>query len=902
MTDAADDVVRAGGLSHRYGRIEVLADVTLTLAPGASLGVIGPDGVGKSTLLALVAGARRLQRGSLAVFGGDMADAAHRRAACPRFAYMPQGLGRNLYPDLTVGENLHFFGRLFGQNTAERMHRIAALLAATGLSAFVDRPAGKLSGGMKQKLALCCALIHDPDLLILDEPTTGVDPLSRQQFWELIAAIQARRPSMSLLIATAYMEEADRFDHLVAMHAGRVLALGTPGDLRQSTGTETLEEAFVALLPAAVRGNRQGPLVIPPRPEFSGDPVIIAVGLTKRFGDFVAVDNVSFRIERGEIFGFLGSNGCGKTTTMKLLTGLLLPSEGRALLFGQPTAAGGVAMRGRVGYMSQSFSLYVELTVRQNLDLHARLFHLPATEIAPRITELTERFGLTAHMDALADDLPLGVRQRLSLAVAVIHRPEMLILDEPTSGVDPVARDAFWDLLIGLSRDDGVTIFLSTHFMNEAARCDRISLMHAGRVLASGTPAEVCAAGSAVDLQAAFIGYLRDAVGEVATTLDLTPPPSTPPSGSAFRRRMLAYSWRELLELRRDPIRMTVALLGITILMLMFGFGISTDVDQIRFAVLDRDDTPGSRAYTDAFVGSGYFARRPPLVSHADMEHRMRSGDISLALELPPNFGRDLRRGRPTAVAAHLDAAMPFRAESMRGYVAAAHQRHLSDLAGERASLAQAEIEVRFRYNQAFASIYAMVPSTLALLLALIPAILIALAVVREKELGSITNLYVTPVTRLEFVLGKQLPYIGLSMVNFFIMVLMAVFLFEVPLKGSFVGLTLGALLYVTATTGIGLVTSAFTRTQTAALFGTSLIVMMPATQFSGLLQPVSSLQGLAYWIGSVFPTTYFIKISVGAFTKALPLADLVPFMAPLVGAILVLTAASAALLRKQER
>ena len=312
--------------------------------------------------------------------------------------------------------------------------------------------------------------------MVLDEPTTGVDPLSRRQFWQLIERIRARRRGISVVVATAYMEEAEQFDWLVAMNAGKILATGTPADLMTTTRARTIEDAFIALLPIEQRAGHTTPR-IPPRRAGDSEPVIVARDLTCRFGDFTAVDHVSFTIERGEIFGFVGSNGCGKTTTMKMLTGLLPATEGEVLLFGQPLDASDLGARRRVGYMSQSFSLYTELTVRQNLDLHARLFHLPAREAQARITKLIWRFGLADHIDQRAEDLPLGIRQRLSLAVAIVHEPEMLILDEPTSGVDPLARDRFWELLIDLSRNQGVTVFVSTHFMNEAERCDRISLM-----------------------------------------------------------------------------------------------------------------------------------------------------------------------------------------------------------------------------------------------------------------------------------------------------------------------------------------------------------------------------------------------------------------------------------------
>jgi len=910
------NVARLQGVTQRYGAVVALEQIDLNLPAGGMVGLIGPDGVGKSTLLALLAGAREIQTGRVEALGADMANRHQRNQTQPRIAYMPQGLGKNLYPTLSVLENVDFFGRLFGQNRRERNTRIDELLASTGLTPFRDRPAAKLSGGMKQKLGLCCALIHDPDLLILDEPTTGVDPLSRRQFWELIDTIRARRPGMSVIVATAYMEEAARFDWLVAMDAGRVLGTGTTAELLAKTGESTLEAAFIALLPPA-RRSAHHTLVIPPRQSDHGVPAIEASHLTQQFGDFTAVNDVSLRIERGEIFGFLGSNGCGKTTTMKMLTGLLPPTLGQAALFGKPIDARDLETRKQVGYMSQSFSLYGELSVRQNLELHARLFHLPPAHIAQRLEELVARFTLGAYLDAPAAELPLGIRQRLSLAVAVVHEPKLLILDEPTSGVDPIARDEFWALLVELSRGQGVTIFISTHFMNEAERCDRISLMHAGRVLASDTPTALRLARGAATLEDAFISYLEEASGVTPVTATAATPvpqePATAPTTrqapqphTAFKlRRLLGYAYREALELRRDPIRLTFALLGSVLLMFVLGYGISMDVEGLRFAVLDRDQTPESRAYVQNIAGSRYFIEQPPFTSSDDIDQRMRRDELSLAIELPAGFGRDLRLGRTPEVGVWVDGAMPFRGETIRGYVQGLHLQYVSDLiltATGTAAVQAATLEARYRYNQDFKSIYAMVPAVIPLLLIFIPAILMALGVVREKELGSITNLYVTPVTRLEFLIGKQLPYIAMSMASFFLLVLQAVLVFGVPVKGSLLALSFGALLYVTATTGIGLLISTFTSTQIAALFGTAILTMLPTVQFAGLTTPVSSLEGVGYWIGQFFPATYFLVISRGVFTKALNFGDLAGQFLALSAFIPVLTLLSLALLRKQEK
>lgn len=913
MSQSLAPVAQVEGVSLEYGKTRALDDLSLSLPARCMVGLIGPDGVGKSSLLALIAGARKLQQGRVQVLDGDMADAGHRRAVCPRIAYMPQGLGKNLYPTLTVFENLEFFGRLFGQDAEERHWRIAELTRSTGLGPFVDRPAGKLSGGMKQKLGLCCALIHDPDLLILDEPTTGVDPLSRAQFWELIERIRGERPQMSVLVATAYMDEAQRFDHLVAMDAGQVLATGTPAEILARTDSESLEQAFIRLLPEAKRSQHRE-LVIPPQPH-SDSIAIEAHGLTMRFGDFVAVDQVNFRIARGEIFGFLGSNGCGKTTTMKMLTGLLPASEGEALLFGKPVDPHDMQTRQRVGYMSQAFSLYSELTVLQNLELHARLFHLPVERRATRIQEMLTRFDLTGDAESLPSSLPLGVRQRLSLAVAVIHNPEILILDEPTSGVDPVARDGFWELLVQLSREDGVTIFISTHFMNEALRCDRISLMHAGRVLDSDTPQALMAKRGLPTLEETFIAYLEEAAAAHAAEQPAAPPAATgnpiQPAGNNGRqarfslRRLLSYTRREAMELRRDPIRATLAMLGSVLLMFIMGYGVSFDVENLTYAVLDRDQTTTSQHYLLNMAGSRYFIEKAPLANHAELDQRMRSNDISLAVEIPPNFGRDLKRGAMPQVAFWIDGAMPMRADTIKGYVQGIHLTYLQQLAREAGvdgQLAPADVAIRYRYNPDVQSLPAMAPAMIPLLLMMIPAMLTALGVVREKELGSITNFYVTPTTRLEFLLGKQLPYIALGMFNFATLALLAVFVFGIPIKGSLFTLCLGALLYVTCATGLGLLMSSILNSQIAAIFGTTIVTLLPAIQFSGLIHPVSAMEGAGAFIGKLYPTSHFLIISRGVFSKALGLAELYPYFIPMLLAIPLLTLLSVAGLRKQEK
>ena len=910
MSPADPAAVTVNGVAYLYGKATALADIDLCIRAGSATALVGPDGVGKSTLLALIAGVRRLQSGSIRTLGGDITSRAHRDDIMSRIAYMPQGLGRNLYPSLSVAENIDYFGRLFGQSKTERAERIKQLLKATGLAPFSDRPAGKLSGGMKQKLSLCCTLIHDPDLLILDEPTTGVDPLSRRQFWRLIDGIRAQRPSLTVLISTAYMEEAERFDDVVAIDAGRVLAQGTPAELLARTRTAHFEQAYIALHGGSAPADAP---IAPLRPSTDGKPAIAAEGLTRRFGDFVAVDHVSFSIRRGEIFGFLGSNGCGKTTTMKMLTGLLDISEGRAELLGRPVEASDLTTRLRVGYMSQGFSLYEELTVRDNLELHARLYRLGEANVKPVVEEALKRFGLAEVPDMKPPSLPLGMRQRLQLAAACLHRPEVLILDEPTSGVDPAARAMFWRLLAELSRRDGVTIFVSTHFMNEAERCDRISLMHAGKVLAVGTPEELRKARDAASLEDAFIAFLEEAdpietADEHSRPIWTTSASAGPRPATGLRaslRRMWAFAYRETRELLRDWVRLSFALIGPLLLLLTFGYGITFDVENLSFAVLDRDRSADSRQLVESFSASRYFRQKAPLLSEAEVDRRLRAGDLRLVIDIPPGYGRDLVAGHRPEIAFFLDGATPFRAETTRNYVDGIVLSYVEDLArrsrGAPPDLVAASLEPRFRYNQDFRSVFALTPGLIMIFMVLFSSMLAALGVVRERELGSITNLYASPATVAEFLLGKQLPYILFGFASFVSLLVLAGLAFGVVVKGSLLALALGGLLYAFAATAFGILVSAFVRSQSAAIVVTAIICTVPAINFSGYLYPAAALQGSGRLIGMGFPSLWFQNICLGAVTKARSLADLYPNHLVLLAFGVVFLMAASLLLRKQD-
>ena len=1033
------NTVSIQNLSHRYGKTLALDDVSLDIPKGATVGLIGPDGVGKSTLLSLMAGVKVIQDGRVEVLGGDMADKDVRRDLSHRIAFMPQGLGRNLYPTLSVYENIDFHARLFGLDGQERTRQIARLMEATRLAPFSGRAAGKLSGGMKQKLSLCCALVHSPDLLILDEPTTGVDPLSRRQFWALVDDLRREHAGMTVIVATAYIEEAQRFERLLAMDAGRLLENKPTADVLADYGTDVLEEAYVKMLPPEKQQGSGGLEITPFVPDPDAPPAMEAHGLTKRFGDFTAVDHVSFTIQKGEIFGFLGSNGCGKSTTMKMLTGLLEATEGDATLLGKPIDAGGLDTKMRVGYMSQAFSLYEELSVRRNLDLHARLYQMGAKGAAA-VEEALQQFDLADVADTAPASLPLGIRQRLQLAAACLHHPEVLILDEPTSGVDPAARDMFWRHLLKLSREDKITIFVSTHFMNEAARCDRISFMHKGRVLAVGTPAELAARQNAPDLEEAFVQYLIEAeggeggerlsrqeaaysesdqrefrqdvdgvreqsshtlpaetptVGCVAQAThaevelddrhselsdDLqgkdtgssetqngvceqsshTLPAETPtvgcvaqtthaegesddrhselsddfqgkdkgssetqnnvrepsshtlrdnPNTQSFKYRfsmIWTFARREAKELLRDKIRLFFAVFGPLIIMASVSWGISFDVRNLKFAVYDRDQTAASRELVEYFDGSRYFLQQPPIQSEAEIDTVLKSSGAILVIDIPSGFGRDLARGLKPEVGFYVDGSMPFNATNIRGYIGSLITAYTKDRIAESGlpvSLkAPAGIEPRFMYNQDFDSINAIAPGVMMLVLMMIPAMMSAVGVVREREIGSIANFYASPAAVAQYLIGKQLPYIAVGMVNFAAMMLMIIYLFGVPLKGSFAGLAVGTLLMVSASTALGLLISCFVRSQLAAIFATAIITMIPAQTYSGFIYPLSTMEGGALVIGKTFPSSWYYTVSVGSFTKGLHTADLLHEYAAIAAFAATSLILACLLLKKQEK
>jgi ABC-2 type transport system ATP-binding protein len=547
-------IVRVSGFVKRYKKHVAVQGVDLEIQRGEMYGLIGPDGAGKSSLMKAIAGVLSYEGGTVEVFGTTVDSERSAEQMKSKIGFLPQGLGLNLYPALSVDENIDFFARLRLVPEKDLAERKVRLLAMTRLDRFRDRPMKNLSGGMKQKLGLICTLIHEPALTILDEPTTGVDPVSRRDFWAILAELQQER-GMTVLVSTAYMDEASRFHRLSFLSEGRVLASGTPASVqglvpgtmvtcqatpqleavirlkRDFSQVETrgllvhvlteeqdhsaavrrveeslgdiqaeqvrvddpeLEDVFVALLLRQGRVKETVGLPAPSPGLHRNDGLAIeARGLIREFGTFRAVDQVSFQVKQGEIFGLLGANGAGKTTVIKILNGIMPPSGGAGWVAGVDMKTAGGAIKERIGYMSQAFSLYLDLTVEENIRLFAGIYGLDKRKTKERLEWIIHMAGLAGYEFNLTSRLPMGVRQRLALGCALVHQPRVLFLDEPTSGVDPIGRRHFWDILSRLAREEGVAILITTHYMSEAEHCDHLALMYAGRIVAEGSPAEM---------------------------------------------------------------------------------------------------------------------------------------------------------------------------------------------------------------------------------------------------------------------------------------------------------------------------------------------------------------------------------------------------------------------------
>ena len=456
-------------ISKSYGRVQAVSDVSFAVGKGEVFGLIGPDGAGKTSMFRILCSLLLPDAGTAAVDGYDVVKQM-REVRC-RVGYMPGKF--SLYQDLTIEENLNFFATLFGTTVEEGYDSIKAIYSQ--IERFKDRKAGALSGGMKQKLALSCALVHQPSVLFLDEPTTGVDPVSRKELWEML--LMLKESGITIVASTPYLDEVRCCERVAFLDQGKVRGIGTPGDILTQ---------FSSIFNPPGIDKSEGLKV---KSEES-DNVIEVEHLVKAFGSFHAVDDISFSVKRGEIFGFLGANGAGKTTAMHMLTGLNQPTSGTGKVVGFDIRTEYEQIKRHIGYMSQRFSLYEDLTVAENIRLFAGIYGMKDDEIRRKTDELMERLKFTEHKNDLVGSLPLGWKQKLAFSVSIFHEPGVVFLDEPTGGVDPATRRQFWELIYDAARR-GITVFVTTHYMDEAEYCDRISIMVDGKISALGTPDEL---------------------------------------------------------------------------------------------------------------------------------------------------------------------------------------------------------------------------------------------------------------------------------------------------------------------------------------------------------------------------------------------------------------------------
>ncbi|MFC2290421.1 MAG: ATP-binding cassette domain-containing protein [Prevotella denticola] len=460
------NAIEVNSLSKGYGKVQALRDVSFSVGRGEVFGIIGPDGAGKTSLYRILCSLLLPDDGTASVDGYDVVNGL--KEIRRRVGYMP---GRfSLYQDLTVEENLRFFATLFGTTVEENYDSIKAIY--TQIEPFRKRRAGALSGGMKQKLALCCALVHQPSVLFLDEPTTGVDPVSRKEFWEMLSQLKERE--ITIVASTPYLDEVRKCERVAFLSEGCIRGIGTPDEIL-TTFRDIFNPPAIEKLEAGTKSNENA---------------IEVEHLVKAFGSFHAVDDISFTVRKGEIFGFLGANGAGKTTAMRMLTGLSQPTDGNGKVAGFDIRTEYEQIKKHIGYMSQKFSLYEDLTVAENIRLFAGIYGMDDGEIRRKTTDLLDRLDFSAHRNTLVSSLPLGWKQKLAFSVSIFHDPHVVFLDEPTGGVDPATRRQFWELIYDAAKQ-GITVFVTTHYMDEAEYCDRISIMVDGKIKALGTPEEL---------------------------------------------------------------------------------------------------------------------------------------------------------------------------------------------------------------------------------------------------------------------------------------------------------------------------------------------------------------------------------------------------------------------------
>lgn len=959
----------------RSGSITALDQVALSVERGKITGLIGPDGAGKTTLMRLATGLLVPDAGDIQVLGFN----ATRQSieVQSRVGYMPQRFG--LYEDLSVRENLELYADLQGVPVARRAPRYQELMHMTGLAPFMSRLAGRLSGGMKQKLGLACTLVHPPELLLLDEPTVGVDPVSRRELWQIVYRL-VREQGMTVLLSTAYLDEAERCSDVILLHQGRVLGQGAPAsfsrelagrafhlsvpgvpkrrlqaalrgrdgvvdavlegeqvrlvldketaanpapliadweDARQSPAEPRFEDAFVTRIAGSPTNAPAQPLApaadsATPRP--ADGNVIEVENLERRFGDFYAVSHLSFSVRRGEIFGLLGANGAGKSTTFRMLCGLLPVSGGSARVAGVDLRRAAATARARIGYMSQKFSLYGNLSVRQNLNFFAAAYGLSGRRRDARIHQALDAFALTPFADAESETLPLGYKQRLALACALLHEPEILFLDEPTSGVDPLARREFWSRINALA-DSGVTILVTTHFMEEAEYCDRMAIMAAGEILALGSPQDIK---SRVQrdhepqptMEEAFIALIEQASTDSAadTRPDGKPSPTapddkrprpSPPARGGSPMRLRGLIRKEFLQILRDPSSIAIAFLLPVILLLLFGYGVSMDARHVPLATVVEQPDATTASLVGAFRQSPYF--RPVIMTNMrEAETALMAGDVNGIVHLRADFRRRMNSPTGAPIQLIVNGVDANYARLIEGYVQGTWSTWLIQRAAANGLEPRlgVTLEPRIWFNPNLRSRDYLVPGLIVVIMTLIGALLTALVMAREWERGTMEALLITPVRIREVLGGKLVPYFVLGMGGMGLSVAMAVWLFEVPLRGSLAVLTVASSLFLIVALGMGLLISITARNQFVAGLIAIITTFLPAFILSGFIFDIGSMPRIVQILTHLIAARYFVAILQNSFLAG----DLWPVLLPNAAALLIMATVFLGLSRRRAR
>lgn len=896
-----------------------LSKINAHIKRGHITGIVGPDGAGKTTLMRIMAGLLLPTSGTLSISSGAT------------LGYMPQKFG--LYEDLTVIENLNLYADLRGVLGDERIAAFEQLLQFTDLTRFTTRPAGKLSGGMKQKLGLACVLLGRPDILLLDEPSVGVDPISRRELWKMVNALITE--GMTVLWSTSYLDEAEQCDDVLLMNAGELIYAGPPKLLTDKIAGRSIqireitenhrqvlqralhaeevmdgviqgknvrlllkdekklpdlsalhagenaelvqvpprfEDAFIDILGGGPGGDSVlANLMAPIEKTMQCDHVITAENLTKKFGTFVAVDDISFAVKRGEVFGLLGPNGAGKSTTFKMMCGLLAPTSGSAHLLGIDLQKSAHLARQQLGYMAQKFSLYGDLSVQQNLQFFSGIYGLTGKAQADKIAEMVDVFELASLLQMKAAELSLGFKQRLALACAIMHEPAILFLDEPTSGVDPITRREFWMHINGLV-GKGMTIVVSTHFMEEAEYCDRVALVYRGQVIETGTPDQLKALvthekNPDPSMEDTFIDLIEqhDANNNDET---ITPPNTNKIIKQSAHslsfinkndglRRWVALCRKEFYQIVRDPSSILIAFVLPIVMLFIYGFGLNLDSSKIRLGIVMEDTSTEARHLEDAFFDSPFIAATH-FNSRSDAKKELTAGNIRGFVAIQSDFSARLKnhhRIAPIQVIA--DGSETNTASFVAAYATGVWQTWMQSRSHIKPELIS--VEPRVWFNAGAISRYFLIPGSIAIIMTVIGALLTSLVVAREWERGTMEALLSTPVKRMELFFSKLVPYYLLGIGSMGLCLLISMTILSVPFRGSIFLLFIQTSLFLGGALGLGLLLSTTTRNQFNAAQAALNIAFLPAVMLSGFVYEISSMPIVVQGFTYIFPARYFV-------------------------------------------